>query len=44
MFESAKLFNQSINSWDVNNVSKFDNIFDNCPISEENKPVFRILI
>jgi len=41
MFYMTESFNQPINSWYVNNVSEFDNIFDNCPISEENKPVLK---
>ena len=40
MFNNAKSFNQPINNWDVSNVKDKFNIFKNCPIREEYKPIF----
>ena len=41
MFVNAISFNKPLN-WDTSNISKFDNMFDYCPISEENKLKFEI--
>ena len=44
MFEMCTSFNQDLSDWDVSNVIEEDahnDMFDNCPISEENKPIFK---
>jgi hypothetical protein len=38
MFMDANSFNQNLVAWNVANVIDYDNIFNNCPISEANKP------
>ena len=38
MFEHAMKFNQDISSWNINDKTKINEIFDICPIKEENKP------
>ena len=42
MFSEAHSYNQSLNSWDVNNVINIYDMFVDCPISEKNKPLFKI--
>ena len=38
MFHDAESFNQNISEWDVTRVNNHDNIFDFCPIAQDNKP------
>ena len=43
MFRDCSLFNQDLSDWNVSNLVIPENhsyMFDNCPISEENKPIF----
>ena len=42
MFKNAVSFNQNISAWNVSKVTNIFNIFDGCPISEENKPIFHL--
>ena len=42
MFNNAVSFNQNISVWNVSKVTNIYNIFDGCPISEENKPRFNL--
>jgi surface protein len=42
MFKNAGSFNQNISGWNVSKVTNISNIFDGCPISEENKPIFNL--
>ena len=39
MFMCAKSFNQDISGWNIGYVSRYYQIFDSCPISEEFKPL-----
>jgi surface protein len=38
MFANATTFNQNISEWDVTSVTKWDNIYLNCPITPQNSP------
>ena len=41
MFYRCKSFNQDISNWNVSNVKYNQGIFDNCPIEEKHKPIFK---
>ena len=44
MFHGAIAFNRNISLWNVENVIKYDNIFEECPIDPISKPNFREII
>ena len=41
MFSNSD-FNKDISNWDISNVKKYDNIFNNCPIKLEYTPSIRV--
>ena len=44
MFHGAIAFNRNISLWNIENVIKYDNIFEECPIDPISKPNFREII
>jgi hypothetical protein len=40
MFDGCSDFNQSLNSWLINNNTNTSNMFNNCSIKKNNKPIF----